>query len=253
MIDSTELLVYTDGACFPNPGHGGWGVVMIQPAGELRKLSGSAEQTTSNRMEMTAVLMALRELSSSGVPVVVRSDSELVIKTLLGKYGRHRNRELWTQIDRERSRLRLRSIRFEWVKGHAGERYNEMADRLANDAAGISESPPRPNSREPSDPSSGSDRRGDRRTQTRQGLHCNICRRPMRPIEPHDPSRATGQAWFRCDRCGQSGYKDRHGAHYLPALKLTAGESPKPGRYAITAPVDAPRPSSWQRKFRRPK
>jgi hypothetical protein len=59
-----------------------------------------------------------------------------VIKTLLGKYRQHKNRDIWTQIDRERSRLRLRSIRFEWVKGHADDPYNAMADELANTAAG---------------------------------------------------------------------------------------------------------------------
>jgi ribonuclease HI len=114
MTGGNELLIYTDGACVPNPGRGGWGVVILQPAGDLRKLSGSAqEQTTSSRMEMTAVLMALREISSPGVPVVIRSDSEFVIKTLRGEYRQGKNRDIWTEINRERSRLRLRSIRFE--------------------------------------------------------------------------------------------------------------------------------------------
>jgi ribonuclease HI len=72
MAGGNELIIYTDGARVPNPGRGGWGVVILQPAGELRKLSGSAqERTTSNRMEMTAVLMALRDISSSDVPVVI--------------------------------------------------------------------------------------------------------------------------------------------------------------------------------------
>ena len=192
--------------------------------------------------------MGLRAIVDPSAPVLVRSDSEFVIKTLHGRYRRHKNRDVWVEIDAELRRFR--SIRFEWVRGHAGEQYNEIADRLANDAAGIPESPPRSNPREPSGSSSGGDLRGDRRAHARPGLHCNVCHRPMRPIEPHDPSRATGQTWFRCDRCEQSGYKDRRGAHYLPALKLTAGESPKPGRFAITAPVDAPRPTNWRRRPR---
>jgi ribonuclease HI len=69
MAGGSELVIYTDGACIPNPGRGGWGVVILQPSGELRKFNGSAqEKTTSSRMEMTAVLMALRKLSPSGVP-----------------------------------------------------------------------------------------------------------------------------------------------------------------------------------------
>src|SRR5260370_29281804 len=117
MAGGNELIIYTDGACIPNPGRGGWGVVILRPTGELRKLSGSAkEQTTSSRMEMTAVLMALREISSSGAPVVLRNDSEFVVKTLRGEYHQGKNRDIWTEINRERSRLRCRSIRFEWVK-----------------------------------------------------------------------------------------------------------------------------------------
>jgi ribonuclease HI len=137
MAGGNESLIYTDGACIPNPGRGGWGVVILQPSGELRKLSDSAkEQTTSSRMEMTAVLMALRELSPSGVPVIIRIDSEFVVLTLNGKYRQKKNKDLWTEINRERSRLQSRSIRYEWVKGHADDPYNAMADELANTAAG---------------------------------------------------------------------------------------------------------------------
>jgi len=111
--------------------------VIVQPIGELRKLSGSAqEQTTSSRMEMTAVLMALRKLFPSGVPVVIRIDSEFVVLTLHGKYRQKKNKDLWTEINQERSRLLSRTIHFEWVKGHADDPYNAMADELANTAAG---------------------------------------------------------------------------------------------------------------------
>jgi ribonuclease HI len=239
MIGGKELVVYTDGACVPNPGRGGWGIVILRPPGEMRKLSGSAqEQTTSSRMEMTAVLMALREISSSGVPVVVRSDSEFVVKTLLGKYRRHKNQDLWAQIDQERSRLRARSIRFEWVKGHADDSYNAMADKLANTAAGC--------------PTGDRvDTAHDRPVE--KGLKCNRCRQPMEPFEPHTPPRATGQRWFRCEHCKQSAFKDEKGAHYVPAVKISAGPRPDPAEspLAITAPVDGPEPTTWRRKPRR--
>ena len=88
--------VYTDGACNPNPGKGGWGAVIIQPDETIRKISGSeTKKTTNNRMEMTAVLMALRELLPVDGPVVVRSDSELLVKTLKRQYGRKANLDLW--------------------------------------------------------------------------------------------------------------------------------------------------------------
>jgi len=236
MIGGNELVVYTDGACVPNPGRGGWGVVLLQPPGEMRKLGGGAqEQTTSSRMEMTAVLMALREVSSSGVPVVLRSDSEFVIKTLLGKYRRHKNQDLWAQIDQERSRLRSRSIRFEWVKGHADDSYNAMADELANTAAGCSTG-------------NRADTAHDRPVE--KGLKCNRCRQPMKPFEPLAPLRATGQRWFRCDHCKQSAFKDEKGAHYVPAVKISAGprRDPAGSPLAITAPIDGPGPTSWRRK-----
>ncbi len=242
MAGGNELIIYTDGACVPNPGRGGWGVVILQPAGELRKLSGSAqEQTTSNRMEMTAVLMAVREISSSDVPVVIRSDSELVIKTLLGEYRQHKNRDIWTEIDRERSRLPLRSIRFEWVKGHADDPYNAMADELANTAAG---SP------------TGDDAEPAHHRPVEKGLKCNECRQPMKPFEPHAAAQAIGQQWFRCDRCKRSAYKDARGAHYIPVkLSTGSGDDPADNPLAITAPLDPALkgPTIWRRKFRRPK
>jgi ribonuclease HI len=136
MAGGSELIIYTDGACIPNPGRGGWGIIVVQPTGELHKFSGNAEEkTTSSRMEMTAVLMALRKLSTSGVPVVIRIDSEFVVRTLNGEYRQRKNKDLWTEINRELSRLQTRSIRYEWVKGHADDPYNAMADELANAAA----------------------------------------------------------------------------------------------------------------------
>jgi len=114
MTSRNEIIIYTDGACVPNPGRGGWGVVVLQSPGELRKFSGSApELTTSSRMEMTAVLMALRKLAPSGVPVTIRIDSEFVVLTLRGKYRQKKNKDLWMEINRERTRLLSRLIHFE--------------------------------------------------------------------------------------------------------------------------------------------
>jgi ribonuclease HI len=131
---SSAILIYTDGACFPNPGRGGWGVRIVHSDGTRDELQGSASgSTTSSRMEMTAVLMGLRAVTEADRPVIVRSDSQFVIRTLCGRYRRHKNFDLWKDTDREVARFSR--IRFEWVRGHAGDVHNEAADKLANAGA----------------------------------------------------------------------------------------------------------------------
>jgi ribonuclease HI len=127
---SSAILIYTDGACFPNPSRGGWGVRIVHSDGTRDELQGSASgSTTSSRMEMTAVLMGLRAVTEADRPVIVRSDSQFVIRTLCGRYRRHKNFDLWKDTDREVARFSR--IRFEWVRGHAGDVHNEAADKLA--------------------------------------------------------------------------------------------------------------------------
>jgi ribonuclease HI len=103
---SSTVLVYTDGACFPNPGRGGWGARIVYSDGTRDETQGSASgRTTSSRMEMTAVLMGLRAVTEANHPVIVRSDSQYVIRTLCGRYRRHKNFDLWKDIDREVARF----------------------------------------------------------------------------------------------------------------------------------------------------
>jgi ribonuclease HI len=125
------VLIYTDGGCDPNPGRGGWAAILIKPGGSIQKISGCDPETTNNRMEMTAVLRALRALPTAADQVIVRSDSELLVKTLKGQYRRRMNLDLWKEIDQEVKRFP--AISFEWVRGHAGDKYNEMADRLVKE------------------------------------------------------------------------------------------------------------------------
>jgi ribonuclease HI len=135
--------VYSDGACSGNPGPGGWGVIVIQPDGERRELSGFEARTTNNRMELMGVLQGL-SLAPNGADVTVVSDSQYVINgacSWLDGWKRKGwktagkkdvlNRDLWESIDAERSRLRLR---WEWVRGHNGHVLNERADALARGA-----------------------------------------------------------------------------------------------------------------------
>lgn len=139
------LVIYTDGACSGNPGPGGWGVVMFHGK-RTKELKGGAPSTTNNRMEMQAVIEALKAIKSgwSGKTVLF-SDSTYVLKGLqewLPGWKRRdwktaakkpvKNEDLWRELDQLASE---RKIDWRWVKGHAGDFGNERADELAR--AGI--------------------------------------------------------------------------------------------------------------------
>jgi ribonuclease HI len=131
------VLVYADGSCEGNPGPGGWGVVIVTPEGR-RRLSGGDSQTTNNRMEIMAAIEALRAIDP-GVPVILRSDSQYLVKTMNEGWRRTKNQDLWKQLDAEVAR-HGQNVRFEWVRGHAGDALNEEADELAREAARIARS-----------------------------------------------------------------------------------------------------------------
>jgi len=134
-------VVYTDGACSGNPGPGGWAWA-VAPRGEPQG-SGAEPSTTNQRMELLAVLNALRELGTQPGPIEVVSDSQYVVKCFneawwegwlrRGWKNRQRqviaNRDLWEPLIalvRERG-----DITFRWVRGHTGEPMNELVDALA--------------------------------------------------------------------------------------------------------------------------
>lgn len=140
--------IFTDGGCEPNPGHGGWGVVILMPFGKQFELCGGAAETTNNRMEMTAALMALRCLPA-GWSARVFADSRYVVDGMNSwvpawkargwkrRPGRGpdrsglevKNLDIWQALDAEPARARCS---FEWVRGHAGQVHNERADELAS-------------------------------------------------------------------------------------------------------------------------
>lgn len=136
------LEIYTDGACRGNPGPGGWGV-LIQDGTDERSLQGAEPETTNNRMELTAAIMALRALPA-GSAATLYTDSEYVMKGLnewLPAWKARgwktaakkpvKNQDLWEELDSENAR---HQIRWQWVRGHAGNHGNEQVDRLANQA-----------------------------------------------------------------------------------------------------------------------
>jgi ribonuclease HI len=126
-----HAIAYADGSCIGNPGPGGWGVVIINPDGATRTLSGANPSTTNNRMEITAAIEALRAFSPAAT-VTLRSDSQYVVKTMTAGWKRKENLDLWRQLDAEAAR---RKVIWEWVRGHAGDEFNGRADELARTAA----------------------------------------------------------------------------------------------------------------------
>lgn len=137
--------IYTDGACKGNPGVGGWGAWLKYNEQE-KSLFGGEENTTNNRMEMTAVIRALEALKRPSV-VKLYTDSVYVQKGMMewmagwkAKNWRTANKkpvkndDLWKQLD---TLSNQHQIEWVWVKGHAGNEGNERADQLAN--AGVAQ------------------------------------------------------------------------------------------------------------------
>jgi ribonuclease HI len=123
--------VYADGSCLGNPGPGGWAAVIVKPSGVSRTIYGGDPATTNNRMELTGAIEGLRMIPT-GTRVVLRSDSQYVVKTMNLKWKRKQNIDLWEKLDAE---IDQRHVKFEWVEGHAGDPLNEEADRHARAAA----------------------------------------------------------------------------------------------------------------------
>lgn len=130
--------LYPDGACHTPTRRGGWAVVVVDPQGRRRLLSGREAPSTSNRMELTAAIRGL-EAVPEGAEAVVCSDSEYLVRTMNGRYRRRANLDLWQRLDDLASRRR---VRWEWLRGHAGHPENELANAWAQYEAGIRREPP---------------------------------------------------------------------------------------------------------------
>ena len=134
------VTIYTDGACSGNPGPGGWGAILSYN-GRQKEMSGGEANTTNNRMELTAVIEALKALKEP-CAVELYSDSKYVIDGLEKGWARSWKKRGWIKSDKKPAlnpdlwdELLLlcdkHDVRTHWVKGHAENKYNNRCDEMA--------------------------------------------------------------------------------------------------------------------------
>ena len=135
-----KYIIYTDGACSGNPGPGGWGAVIFDERKKQLNISGKVKDTTNNRMELIAPIMALKKIKSES-DVVIFTDSTYVkngITEWIKKWETNgwknskrkpvKNKDLWVRLN---DLCQKNKIVWKWVKGHSNNKYNNLADELA--------------------------------------------------------------------------------------------------------------------------
>ena len=138
-----KYTIYTDGACSGNPGPGGWGAVIFDNENKQKNISGSEENTTNNRMELSAAIMALEEVNMNS-EITIFTDSTYVkngITEWVLKWKENgwknsnkepvKNKDLWEKLV---NLCEQNTINWKWVKAHASNKYNNLADELATKA-----------------------------------------------------------------------------------------------------------------------
>ncbi len=136
----SQLIIYTDGAARGNPGRGGYGAVLHWGT-IIKEISQGYKHTTNNRMELMAVIAALKLLTRDGLDITVYTDSAYVVNSVEKKwvhgwekkgYAGKKNADLWQEFMKLNKKNR---IKFVWVKGHADNKWNNRCDELATAAA----------------------------------------------------------------------------------------------------------------------
>jgi len=138
-----KLIIYTDGGCTGNPGPGGWAAVILSGGDEAIELSGGEDSTTNNRMELIAVIRALEKVLDTfgfGMKIEVHTDSQYVQKGIslwmtgwikkgwkTAGGGPVKNKDLWLALKDLNDSM---NVTWTWVKGHAGNLWNERCDQL---------------------------------------------------------------------------------------------------------------------------
>ncbi|HNR12104.1 MAG TPA: ribonuclease H [Thermodesulfobacteriota bacterium] len=130
-LPEDSIIVYTDGACTGNPGPAGIGIILTY-RGQRKELSRFIGSGTNNIAELTAILLALKEIKNSAIPVFLYTDSAYACGVLLMGWKPKKNQDLIQKIKAEMARFA--SLTIIKVKGHAGNEENERADQLARQA-----------------------------------------------------------------------------------------------------------------------
>ena len=127
--------IYTDGGCIENPGGiGAWAFVAIANGQVLHKASGAELETTNNRMELLAVIEAMKWLRQLCYwSAVIKTDSDLTVKCGNRQWKRRANLDLWEQFDAHREK----NFDLRWIRGHNGSRWNEEADRMCSEEMSV--------------------------------------------------------------------------------------------------------------------
>ena len=137
-----DFKVYTDGSCLGNPGAGGWAAIIVDNNNNRTEIFGGEPHTTNNRMELTAAIKSLEKIPA-GNRVELFTDSNYLKNAFTNgwlanwkrtnwKNNTVKNQDLWLELDKLVS---TRSVTFNWVKGHAGNIFNERCDELARSTA----------------------------------------------------------------------------------------------------------------------
>jgi ribonuclease HI len=140
-----EITIYTDGGSSGNPGPGGYGVIIINN-GERKEFTGGFRLTTNNRMELMGVIVALRNLEKRDKPITLYTDSSYVVNGITKGWAEKWRKNNWIKSDKQPAinpdlweelldLIKPLKIKFMWVKGHAGNIYNERCDELAVSSA----------------------------------------------------------------------------------------------------------------------
>ena len=134
-----KLKIYTDGACSGNPGKGGWAAIILDDTNQS-SISGGEKNTTNNRMELMAPIMALKKIKKKS-EITIFTDSKYVkdgITDWIKKWKQNnwksankkpvKNKDLWVKLD---NACLKHKITWKWVKAHSGNKYNNLVDELA--------------------------------------------------------------------------------------------------------------------------
>ena len=137
-----KIVIYTDGACSGNPGKGGWGAILMYNQ-HSKEISGAQSHATNNQMELKAVMEALKIIKKSHM-IEIYTDSKYVMDGIT-KWVNSWQKNNWLTADKKpvknidlwKELLDLTSnhqISWHWVRGHSGDKYNEIVDKLARNA-----------------------------------------------------------------------------------------------------------------------